>query len=45
MPTYSKDFTWNRLYTLNWDITQALRFDFNATNQARIDEPMGMVNR
>ncbi len=45
MPTYSKDFTWNRLYTLNWDITQALRFDFNDTNQARIDEPMGMVNR
>lgn len=45
VPTYSKDFLWNRIYTLNWDLTQAIRFDFNANNQARIDEPMGMVNR
>jgi len=45
VPTYSKDFTWNRVYSLNWDLSQSLRFDFNANNQARIDEPMGMVNR
>lgn len=45
LPTYSKDFNWNRVYSLNWDITQALRFDFNANNMARIDEPEGMVNR
>jgi cell surface protein SprA len=45
IPTYSKDFSWNRVYSLNWDLTQALRFDFNANNIARIDEPDGMVNR
>lgn len=44
-PTFSKDFIWNRIYTLNWDITQALKFDFNATNIARIDEPDGIVDR
>ncbi|HOP04312.1 MAG TPA: cell surface protein SprA [Tenuifilaceae bacterium] len=45
LPTYSKDFLWNRVYSLNWDLTQALRFDFNANNIARIDEPEGMVNK
>jgi cell surface protein SprA len=45
VPTYSKDFNWNRVYAVNWDITQAIKFDFNANNQARIDEPLGMVNR
>lgn len=43
--TYSKDFQWNRVYSLNWDITQALKFDFNANNMAQIDEPDGVVNR
>ncbi len=45
LPTYSKDFLWNRIYSLNWDLTQALKFDFNATNVARIDEPLGIVDR
>lgn len=45
VPTYSKDFNWNRVYAFNWDITQSLKLDFNANNQARIDEPLGMVNR
>ena len=45
VPTYSKDFLWNRVYSLNWDLSQAIKFDFNANNQARIDEPMGMVNK
>jgi len=44
-PTYSKDFMWNRVYSLNWDITQSLRFDFNANNVAIIDEPEGIVDR
>lgn len=44
-PTYSKDFLWNRIYTLNWDLSQSLKFDFNATNIARIDEPDGVVDR
>jgi len=45
LPTYSKDFHWDRVYSLNWDISQAIKFDFNANNQARIDEPEGIVNR
>lgn len=45
IPTYSKDFLWNRIYTLNWDLAQSLKLDFNANNMARIDEPDGVVNR
>lgn len=43
--TYSKDFLWNRVYNLNWDLSQALKFDFNANNVAQIDEPLGVVDR
>jgi cell surface protein SprA len=44
-PTFRKDFSWNRYYDLKWDITKALKFDFNAGNIARIDEPQGGVDR
>jgi cell surface protein SprA len=43
--TYSKDFTWERRYSVVYDITRNLRMDFSATNLARIDEPEGMVNK
>jgi len=46
--TVSKDFLWNRYYDLGWDLTKALKLNFNATNIARIDEPegtSGVVNR
>jgi len=43
-PTYYKNFTWNRLYTLRWELTRSLSFDYSATNNARIDEPYGRVN-
>ena len=39
--TVSKDFTWNRYYDLQWDLTRALRLSFSAVNRARIDEPAG----
>ncbi len=39
--TVNKDFTWNRFYDLQWDITRSLKFGFSATNTARIDEPAG----
>jgi len=45
LPTYSKDFIWNRVYTLNWDLAQSIKFDFNANNVAQIDEPGGIVDR
>jgi cell surface protein SprA len=45
LPTYSKDFLWNRNYSFNWDLAQSLKLDFTASNIARIDEPDGMVDR
>jgi cell surface protein SprA len=39
--TVSKDFLWNRFYDIRWDLTRALKFDFSATNVARIDEMPG----
>ncbi|WP_170254736.1 T9SS outer membrane translocon Sov/SprA [Phaeodactylibacter luteus] len=36
---YNKRFTWNRDYDLQWDLTKSLKFNFNATNSAVIDEP------
>ncbi|MBN2349868.1 MAG: cell surface protein SprA, partial [Bacteroidales bacterium] len=39
--TVNKDFTWARVYNLNWDFTRSLKFTYSATNIARIDEPQG----
>ena len=40
LPTYyQKHFYWNRIYSLKYDITKALKFDFNATNNSTIAEP------
>ncbi len=42
--TYYKDFTWMRSYVLRWELTRSLSFDYNATNQSRIDEPYGLID-
>lgn len=44
-PTYVKAFNWNRTYTLAYDLSKALKLDYNAVVQARVDEPAGMVDR
>lgn len=44
-PTFKKDFEWIRYYDVKWDFTRMLRFDFNAVNIARIDEPPGGVDK
>ncbi len=44
-PTFRKDFEWNRFYDFKYDITKSLKFDFSATNTARIDEPIGGVDK
>ncbi len=44
-PTYNKDFNWNRMYDVKWDITKLLKFDFTANNYARIDEHPGIVDK
>lgn len=43
--TFAKDFLWNRHYNLAWDWTRSLKFTYSASNMARIDEPVGMVDR
>ena len=44
-PNFVKSFNWNRLYDLRFDLTRALRLEYNATANARIDEPQGRINR
>jgi cell surface protein SprA len=44
-PTFNKSFLWNRFYTFKYDLTKALKLDFTATNNARIDEPVGRVDK
>ena len=34
----NKQFTWDRSYDLQWDFTKNLKFNFNAVNEAVIDE-------
>lgn len=43
-PTFDKSFTMNRLYDVKLDITKSLKVDFNATANARIDEPPGKID-
>ena len=43
-PTYYKIFTWNRVYTVRWEIMRSLSLDYTATNISRIDEPYGKIN-
>ena len=42
--TYNKYFTFDRYYTVKWDITRSINFEFNAVNNARIDEPNGRLD-
>ncbi len=44
LPTYYKTFTWNRVYSLRYDITKGIKFNFNANNQAIVLEPQGLID-
>ena len=44
LPTYYKNFTWDRAYTFKYDFTKNLKFSFSANNQAIVLEPQGDVN-
>ena len=43
--TFNKFFTFDRLYTLRWDLTRSLAFDFTATNKAWVDEDSGRLSK
>ena len=42
--SYVKDFQWSRVYTFRWDLTQSLKFEYNANAQTRLDEPQGRID-
>ena len=42
-PTFYKQFTWQRTYGLQYDISSALRVQYSANANARIDEPIGRI--
>ena len=41
---YDKFFLFDRYYTLSWNLTRSLNLDFNAVNNARVDEPYGRLD-
>lgn len=41
----SKNFLWDRQLNLSWNLTKSLNFNFTSNTSARIDEPIGAVNR
>ncbi|MCA1750358.1 MAG: cell surface protein SprA [Flavobacteriales bacterium] len=42
---FTKVFNWNRVYDVQYDMTQALRFTYSATNLAFVNEPIGRIDR
>ncbi len=42
--TYDKYFTFQRDYIMRWALTRSITFDYNATNNSRIDEPYGRID-
>ena len=43
--TYNKFFTFDRLYSLRWDLTKSLALDFTAANRAWVDEDSGRLDK
>jgi len=44
-PNFIKDFSWNRIFDIRYDLTRGLRLEMSATVNARIDEPEGRIMR
>jgi cell surface protein SprA len=42
--TYDKYFTFQRDYIMRWPLTRSINFDFTATNNSRVDEPIGRID-
>ena len=41
----SKNFLWDRQLAITWNLTKSLSLSFNSNTAARIEEPVGAVNR
>ncbi|MCB9188951.1 MAG: cell surface protein SprA [Flavobacteriales bacterium] len=43
-PQFNKTFNWDRDYTVKYDLTKSLNFDFTAKNRSFVNEPFGKVD-
>lgn len=43
-PTYQKNFTFDRVYNMRWNITKSISLTYTASANALIDEPLGDKN-
>ncbi|MCB9034768.1 MAG: cell surface protein SprA [Chitinophagales bacterium] len=43
-PTFDKYFTWDRFWSIKYNITKSINVDFTANNASRIDEPYGKLD-
>ena len=43
--TFSQNWTWNRNFSLKWDIFKALHFSFTSGTKAEIEEPYTQINK
>ncbi len=43
--TASKWFYWYRTYNVNYPISKGLKFSYNASNDSRLDEPAGVIDK
>ncbi len=43
--SFSKNFLWDRQTSVSWDLTKALKLNFEAATNARVDEPNVAVNK
>ena len=41
----SKNFYWNRQFSINWNLIQSLQLSFSSNTTARIEETIGAVNK
>lgn len=43
--TFSSQFLWNRDFSIRWDLTKNLHFDFHSATHAEVEEPYTPVNK
>ena len=43
--TFSEQFLWNREFSLRWDLTKNLHFNFRSATHAEIEEPYTPINK
>ncbi len=43
--TWSSDFLWNRNFSLRWDLTKAMHFNFSSGTNAEVEQPYTAVNK